>query len=146
MNMKILMAEDLEPMREHLSGLMAEAGDIELRVVSQDASQVMRTAAAWRPDVIILDIRMRVMRTLDVLEILKKEWPATAVAVSALVFPSDYRELCLGQGADFFFDKSLEWNELMAFLHQRRAQAAADLVDAAPAPATAPIQCREQPY
>jgi len=54
--MKVLMAEDEEPMRERLRALMAGSAHAQLRCVTQDAVVLMLTTAAWRPDVVILDI------------------------------------------------------------------------------------------
>lgn len=118
--MKVLVAEDLKSVREHLSERLGEAGAVELRFVGQDASPLMLTVADWRPDVVILDIRMRGMMALEVLEVLKKEWPGVAVVVSAFIFQPWYRQGFLTLGADLVIDKSFEWEELIAFVHRRQ--------------------------
>ncbi len=120
--MKVLMAEDLGSVREHLRGLLTEFAGVELRFVQQDAALATLTAAAWRPEVVILDVRLRGAETRGALEALKKEWPGMAVVISAFFFEPQHRQDYLRQGADFFFDKSLEWSELIAFL--RRVSAA----------------------
>ena len=127
--MKVLMAEDLESVRTRLSELLADCKDIELRFIDQDEMLLTQTAAEWRPDVIILDIRMRGMMTLAILEAQKRAWPGVAVAVSGFFFDPYYREAFLKHGADLFFDKSAEWQELMAFLRGRRALAGSGTVD-----------------
>lgn len=126
--MKVLMAEDLKSVREHLSGLLFEARDIELRFVGQDAAPLLESAGAWAPEVVILDTRMRGSMTLAVIEALKKQWPRAAVVVSAFFFEPYYREAYIRHGADFFFDKSLEWNDLIQFLRRRRDRPEADLL------------------
>ncbi len=120
--MKVLMAEELISVREHLSGLLSEARNIDLRFIGQDATLLLQVAAAWLPDVVILDARMRGSMTLAVMEALKKQLPATAVVVSAFFYEPYYREAYIRHGADFFFDKSLEWKELIAFLRKCEAQ------------------------
>lgn len=122
--MRVLMAEDLESVREHLGGLLAEASDIELRFIEQEAAPLAQMAAEWRPDVVILDIRMRGKMTLGILETLKADWPRMAVVVSAFFFEPYYRDAFLRHGADFFFDKTLEWKELVGFLRRRQEWAA----------------------
>ena len=112
------MAEDLGSAREHLKGLLAEACAVELRFVQQDAALAILTAARWRPEVLILDLRLRGADTLSVVQALKKQWPDMAVVVSALFFEPCQRQTYRSQGADFFFDKSLEWSELIAFLRR----------------------------
>ena len=113
------MAEDLTSVREHLSGLLSEAREIEVRFVEQDMAPLMQAAADWQPEVVILDVRMRGMMTLGILEAIKKQRADTAVAVSAFFFEPYYRDAYLRHGADFFFDKSLEWKELIHFLRRR---------------------------
>ena len=120
--MKVLMAEDLTSVREHLSGLLVEARAVEVRFVGQDTAPLMQAAAEWQPEVVILDVRMRGTMTLGILESIKKERPDTAVAVSAFFFEPYYREAYLRHGADFFFDKSLEWQELITFLRRCEAR------------------------
>lgn len=137
--MKVLMAEDLESVREHLSELLAETGDFELRFIEQDASLLMQTTAAWRPDVVVLDISMREGMALGILEALKREWQGMAVVVSAFFFQPYYRTAFLKLGADLFFDKSIEWDELIAFLRSRQAQVTSD-------PSIASIHKRSQGF
>lgn len=58
-DMKVLAAESLELAREHLSGLLVEAGDLEVRFAEQTATPLMQTATAWQSDVVILDFGLR---------------------------------------------------------------------------------------
>jgi len=114
--MKVLMAEDLQSVHEHLRGSLAEFAGVELRFVAQDAALATLSAASWRPEVVILEVRMRGAGVLGTLAALKKEWPDMVVVISAFFFEPHHRQAYLRQGADFFFDKSLEWRELVAFL------------------------------
>ena len=125
--MKVLMAEDLESVREHLKGLLAQSAGVQLRFVQQDAALATLSVAAWRPDVVILDVRLRGAEIQAALSALKKEWPGMRVVISAFFFEPHQRAAYLRDGADFFFDKSLEWSELIAFL--RTVSAAQALPD-----------------
>ena len=116
--MKVLMAEDLESVRGHLRGLLAESAGVELRFVQQDAAVAILTAGVWRPDVAILDVRLRGAATLETLAAMKKEWPGMAVVICSFFFEPYHRDAYLRDGADFFFDKSREWSELIAFLRR----------------------------
>lgn len=118
--MKVLMAEDIESVREQLTELIREVENLELRFVGQDVMSLLQTAGLWRPDVAILDIRMRGMIALGMLETLKTIWPGMAVVVAAFDMDAHYRATFLKQGADCVFDKSLEWNKLTAFLKSYR--------------------------
>ena len=120
---KVLIAEDLDTMRKRFGELLAEVGNVELNFVLQDSELVMRIAADWRPDVVILDVRMRGMMTLGIVNALKKGWPEIAVAVSAFFFQPYFREAFLNLGADLFFGKSAALDELLEFLRRRQAPA-----------------------
>ena len=121
--MKVLMAEDIESAREQLMDQIGEVENLEVRFVCQDVMSLFQTASAWRPDVAILDIRMRGMIALGVLETLKMIWPEMAVVVAAFNMDTHYRATFLRQGADCVFDKSLEWSKLTAFLKGYRGGA-----------------------
>jgi len=115
--MKVLMAEDLESAREQLTDLIVEVDDLEVRFVAQDAMALLKAAGEWRPDVTILDVRMRGMIVLGALGTLKAIWPEMAVVVTAFDMNSYYRAAFLRHGADCAFDKSLGWNNLLNFLN-----------------------------
>lgn len=119
-----MMAEDLLPVRDHLSELLDEAGGVEVRFLWQEAKQLLQEVAAWRPEVVIVDISMRGGMAVGVLESIKKQWPETAVVISASVYLPYYRQAFLNLGADMFFDKSFEWDQLIAFLKARRSSCA----------------------
>ncbi len=126
--MKVLMADDEAAMRDRLTGLTAGVANAQLRFVEQNAAVAMLIAAAWRPDVVILDVSMRGAATLRVLEEIKKEWPGMAVVISAWVEQA-YANAYLQCGADGFLDKSDGWEALGALLRQRAALAAAGGVE-----------------
>ena len=114
------MAEDLDFAREQLSNLIVEVDGLEVRFVAQDAMALLQAAGEWRPDVAILDVRIRGMVVLGALATLKAIWPGMAVVVSATHMDPFYRAAFLRHGADCVFDKSLGWNGLMEFLKTDR--------------------------
>lgn len=120
--MKVLMAEDEAVMRERLGALLAGVAGVQLRYVEQDAAVAMRNVAAWRPDVVIMDVLMRGAAARGVLEAIKKEWPDMAVVISAWV-EQPYGHVYTKCGADAFLDKSGSWEEVGALLRERRALA-----------------------
>ena len=131
--MRVLMAEDLESARERLTEMIGDVQDLEVRFVGQDVMSLLQTAGAWRPDVVILDVRMRGMIVLGVLETLKSIWPGMSVVISAFDMDAYYRAAFLKHGADCAIDKSFEWNGLLTFLQTQREREDAAAVDSAPA-------------
>ena len=121
--MKVLMVDDETAMRERLSALLAGVANAQVRHVEQDATVAMLNAAAWRPDVVILDVLLRGAAAIRMLEAIKKEWPHMAVVISAWV-EQPYGDVYLKCGADALLDKSCGWDDLGALLFMRAAQLA----------------------
>jgi DNA-binding NarL/FixJ family response regulator len=69
-----------------------------------------------RPDVAILDVRMPRGSGVDVLRTLKRDNPAATVIILTNFIDPEARQLCMAQGADYFFDKSIEFEQAVAVL------------------------------
>ena len=114
--MKVLVIDDLTAVRVRLKEMLAAVEDIDLLGVAQDAKQATELALAWKPDVLVLDIRMRGGRGIDVLQAVKSARPATVVIISTIFSGADDRKAWLKRGADFFFDKSTEFETIAGVL------------------------------
>ena len=78
-----------------------------------------------KPDVVLLDIHLFNGNGIDVLQRLKKENPAPAVIILTNYPYPQYRQKCLEAGADFFFVKSTEFDQVVPALKQLIQQARA---------------------
>ena len=114
--MKVLLVEDLASVRAHLRELLADVGQVELLIAPQDFEAAMRIVLDSKAEAVILDMCMRGSMTIDMMRAIKAASPTTAVIVGTFYCQPFYRETFLSLGADFFFDKSLEWDELIEFL------------------------------
>ena len=69
-----------------------------------------------RPDVVVMDVSMPTVTGIVLLEKIKRNYPASKI----LVFSDNpiplYRKICMDAGADFFLDKSTEFNKLPELL------------------------------
>ena len=79
-----------------------------------------------RPDVVILDIRMPGGNGIEVLREVKKLDPAPTVIVFTNYAQAQYRKKGEEAGADFFLDKSTEFDKLPQALEQVRQGLRAD--------------------
>lgn len=111
--MRVLIADDSAVVVERLVTLLSELEDVEIIAEAQTCGEATECIQQLQPDVVILDIRMPGGSGIDVLETAKKT--ATAPIIMMLTnFPyPQYREKCLRAGADFFFDKSTEFEEMI---------------------------------
>ena len=100
---------------------MALCGEFgSLKVVGQagDCHEAMTLVDALRPEVVVLDIRMPGGSGIDVLKHVKRQRPAPVVIMLTNYLFPQYRARCLAAGADFFFDKSTELDQVATTLGQ----------------------------
>jgi two-component system, NarL family, response regulator DevR len=114
--MKVLIADDSEIVRERLAYLLGDVGGVEIVGQAEDAVEGKNLAEALRPDVAILDVRMPRGSGVDVLRTLKRDNPAATVIILTNFIDPEARQLCMAQGADYFFDKSIEFEQAVAVL------------------------------
>ena len=111
--MRILIADDSAVVRARLVTLLSELEDVEIVGEAQTCGEATERIRQLQPDVVILDIRMPGGSGIDVLETVKQNTPAPLVMMLTNFPYSQYREKCLRAGADFFFDKSTEFEEMI---------------------------------
>jgi len=111
---KVLIVEDSDLVSERIKEIIEE---IEHTIVigrAIDAKEALEKVEAERPDVIILDINLPGRRTgFHVLKQVKARYPSTTVAMLTNYATKQYQRRCTELGADFFFDKSNEFNDLV---------------------------------
>ena len=114
---RLLLVEDHPFNAEAMQRLLSRKGGHEVRV-AQDGPQALELAAAWLPDLVLLDIGLPGMSGLEVARRLKAA-PATAriilVALTASVDAGDHRA-ALAAGCAAVETKPLELERLLPLL------------------------------
>ena len=116
--MQILLIDDSALVRFRLSELLAELDHV--KVVGQAATVAEATAAIpkLKPDVVLLDLLLPDGNGIAVLEAVKG-LPAPPIVGVLTNYPSEqFRARCLAAGADFFLDKSKQFEEIPVILRQ----------------------------
>jgi DNA-binding NarL/FixJ family response regulator len=119
-NLKVFITDDSAIVRERLVTMILALPEITVVGQAQDAREAVDAIRRTRPDVVILDIRMPGGSGIDVLRRLKKMQPALKVIMLTNYAYRQYREKCEAVGADFFFDKSTEFDQIPQALEQVR--------------------------
>jgi DNA-binding NarL/FixJ family response regulator len=107
--MKVFIADDSQVMRERIIEMLSELPEIEIIGQAQDGIEATNLIEKLNPDVVILDIRMPRGNGMDVLQNIKKNNPALIVIMLTNYPYPQYRKKCMASGADYFFDKSTEF-------------------------------------
>jgi DNA-binding NarL/FixJ family response regulator len=122
--MKVFLVDDSLVIRQRLKRMLADVNEV---IVIGEAGDA-RTATTdnilrQKPDVVLLDIHLLDGSGIDILIALKKAKPAPAVIIlTNYPFPQ-YRQKCLEAGADFFFVKSTEFDQVIPALKQLMSRA-----------------------
>jgi DNA-binding NarL/FixJ family response regulator len=85
---------------------------------SGNAQEAPDAIMKQKPDVVLLDIHLLDGSGIDVLQRLKRAKPAPAVIILTNYPYPQYRQKCLEAGADFFFVKSTEFDQIVPALRQ----------------------------
>lgn len=127
--MKVFLVEDSVLLRERLIQSISGIEGITIIGHADTAESAIQLIEQMRPDAIILDIRLRQGTGLQVLQATKIAGrPPHIIVLTNFPYPQ-YRKKYLESGADFFFDKSNEFDRIPVVLQEllRRGQQSKEL-------------------
>ena len=110
--MKVFIADDSQILRERLKTMLSDFPEVEISGQAQDTPEAIRSIKELKPDVVILDIRMPGGSGIEVLQSIKKDRPEIKVIVFTNYPYPQYRKKCMDLGADFFFAKATESDQI----------------------------------
>lgn len=114
--MKVFIADDSEIIRERLVVMISKLKGVEIIGEAEDVSGAIKSITEKMPGIVILDIKMPGGSGIDVLKKLKeKKLNPVVIIITNYPYP-ELRKACFEAGADFFFDKSLEFGALLRAL------------------------------
>jgi len=116
--MKVFIADDSAVFRERMIEILSELPGIEIIGQAQDGIEATNLIEKLNPDVVILDIRMPRGNGIDALQNIKKNNPALIVIMITNYPYLQYRKKCMKAGADYFFDKSTEFEKVTEVLEK----------------------------
>ena len=116
MKPRILVVDDDEAITQQLYWTLAEDYDV---VTANDMRTAIRRATFYKPDISILDLQMPPADDaptigLQLLEFIKGHLPNSRVLIMSSNNKSEVQQACYAAGADEFFDKPFEIQEMLA--------------------------------
>jgi DNA-binding NarL/FixJ family response regulator len=120
--LKVAIVDDSLIVVERLQHMLSEINELELTGTAQTVSSARLLIGRQRPDVVILDIYLEEEYSssngLNLLEELKQNyWDMKIIMLSNVIEPH-YRSASMLLGADYFFDKSNEFEKIPAALKE----------------------------
>jgi YesN/AraC family two-component response regulator len=119
----VFLADDSALIRERLPAMLAEITGVEVIGQAADGIDAVNSVRYLKPDIVILDIRMPGKNGMEVLQELKKFEPAPCVIMLTNYPYPQYRKKCLDMGADYFLDKSADFDGLFTVMKQLQHKA-----------------------
>jgi DNA-binding NarL/FixJ family response regulator len=123
---RVFITDDSRIVREHLVTMLDELTGVEIVGQAETVVEAISAIGKLQPDVVILDIRMPDGSGIDVLQTIKQDEPAPVVIVLTNYPYPAYRQKCLQAGADFFLDKSTEFDQIPELFERYKQSAEAD--------------------
>ena len=117
--MRVVIADDSSIVRGRMASLLTDLKQVEIVGEAQDVPETIESVTRLKPDLVILDIQMPGGSGMDALEKIKRDKPAPIVMMFSNDPYSQYRKRCMDLGADYFFDKSTEFEGLLDALKQQ---------------------------
>lgn len=110
--MKVFIADDSRTIVERLADLLEDVPGAELVGQAGDVPDAVQRIQTMKPDALILDLQMPGGSGLDVLRAIRAEYPRLCVLICTNYPYPQFREQCLSAGANFFLDKSKEFEKI----------------------------------
>lgn len=122
MPMKLLIVDDFEPVRKNLLELLERVPHVEALHTAGTLAQARQVVQEVLPTFVILDFHLPDGNALELIPSLKRVAPGLQIAVLTNNASEFNRGKCLHEGADWVFDKSTEFGNLLEVIRQQAAQ------------------------
>lgn len=119
---RVFVVEDSELIRRRLLSLLSRLPSIEVVGHSDTASDAIVRIADLMPDVVVLDIKLKDGSGIEVLRTITQRLAQVTVIMLTNYATEEYRKKCLEAGADYFLDKTNEFERLGEIITQFREQ------------------------
>jgi DNA-binding NarL/FixJ family response regulator len=116
--LRVAIVEDSLPLQRRLAALIPQDGTAEVIAFASTVFDAVQLVWDRSPDVVILDFQLPDGTALDVLESIEDKLPHPRVIVLTNYPEPIYRSKCLEAGADWFLDKSTEFEKLSETIRQ----------------------------
>jgi len=116
--MKVFIVDDSSVIVERLTLLLEDIPGVELVGHAADVPHAVQRLLETPPDALVLDLHMPGGTGLDVLRAIRPVRPDIHVLVFTNYPQDEYRQECLTAGAEYFLDKSREFEKIPSILRE----------------------------
>ncbi len=109
----ILIADDQTLMREGLKIILDLEEDMEVVATAENGKQAYQLAGEFKPDIVLMDIRMPEMDGVESTKLIKRDYPDIAVIMLTTFNDEEYIIQALSYGAGGYLLKDIPGNKLI---------------------------------
>ena len=109
---KVLIVDDQELIRESLKVILNVSGDIEVADAVPSVAEALKSAARYRPDVVLMDIRMPGTDGVEGTKLIMDRYPRTKVIILTTFDDDEYVFGALKNGASGYLLKGSSVSDL----------------------------------
>ena len=120
---RIMLVDDHEVVRLGLKSLLEHYPQFNVVGEAGSAREALEKTASLKPDVVVMDIRLPGTSGIEACEQIVAQYPETKVIMLTNYAQEEYRKKCFEEGADFFFDKSIEFDRVVDIISKLSARA-----------------------
>jgi len=118
--LSILIVDDSQIVRERLTSMLNEMGSVKIIGYADNPLSATESIVNNKPDIVILDIFLTGGSGIHVLKNIRSRNMTSKVIVLTNYAQEQYRKKCFEEGADFFFDKSIEFDRIIDVIQKLR--------------------------
>jgi DNA-binding NarL/FixJ family response regulator len=116
--MKVLVADDSRVVADRIIEIVRELPNVEVVGRAHNAGETLQSLRVLKPEVLILDLEMSGDSGLDVLRAIKTDRRPIVTIVMTNSSSIPFREACRRAGAEYFLDKSDDFEELDSIVRE----------------------------
>lgn len=120
--LKLFIVDDSKLIVDRLVNILSDVEGLKIVGHANSAALAKDYIRRSGPDLVILDIHLRDGNGIDLLREVKKTMPGTAVMMLTNYPEEDYRKKCFELGAEYFLDKSIEFEKVIQICRQAAKQ------------------------
>jgi len=112
----VLIVDDSILILERMISMLAEIGNIQFIVHARSYNEAIELLEGVTPDLALLDIHLPGKNGIELLRTIKEKYRDVIVFMITNYANDYYRNQCKILGADYFFDKSKDFNLIPEFI------------------------------
>ena len=110
--MKLLIVDDSELLRTRVKDLIKDIPGLEIIGEANNGIVALQLIKEKNPDFILLDVRMPELNGIGVLKKMRENGSKAIVCIFTNYPYSQYKKKCKEEGANYFFDKNMDFIEV----------------------------------